>query len=323
MLVELCRDLGGNDLAGGLTHVDEFSALGSELFGDKLLHRDGREARIADVLVHIGVGKFLGLDHDMESIDGVVAILCHGKVLHDIEHGQRGDALAIGGQLIDSPATVGGGDGLNPLGLEVAEVFQGVSSSVGIKEFDHGLGHGTVIESIAPMLGELAQGTGESGVPEEVARRRSSGPDVVGLFVAGLVEQALGYPVAGIALSQGKSVLRIVDGGCEELAKGQSSEAGAQGVPSGDGSRDVDGLDADGVDFGHSFGFEVIDGKGLGGPAAGVQAVDFAGLGLVIEDEEVSADAIDVGLDDPHDGVGRDGGVDGVATLFEDVGPCL
>src|ERR1700733_4209278 len=158
----------------------------------------------------------------------------------------------LGGQLIDSPATVGGGDGLDPLRLEVAEVFQGVSSTVGIKEFDHGLGHGTVIESIAAMLGNLAKGAGESGVSEEVASRRSSGPDVVGLFVAGLVEQALGDPVAGIALSQGKSVLCIVDGGCEKLAKGQRPEAAAQGVPSGDGPGHVDGLHADGVDLGHS-----------------------------------------------------------------------
>ena len=150
-------------------HVDEFRALGSELFGDELLHRDGSEARIADVLVHVGVGKFLGLDHDMESIDGVVAILCHGKVLHDIEHRQRGDALAIGGQLIDSPAAVSGRDGLDPLRLEVTKVFKRVRSTVGIKEFDHRLGHGTVIESIAAMFGNQAKGTGESGVPEKVA----------------------------------------------------------------------------------------------------------------------------------------------------------
>ncbi len=64
--------------------------------------------------------------------------------------------------------------------------------------------------------------------------------------------------------------------------------------------------------------------RALGGPAAAeFRPIDFAGFSLVIEDEEVSADAIDVGLDDTHDGVGSDGGVDGVATFFEDVGPCL
>ena len=133
----------------------------------------GSEARIADVLVHVGVGELLGLDHHVQRIDGVVAVLRHGKVLHDVEHGERGDALAIGRQLVDGPAAVGGGDGLDPLGLEVAEVFQGMRAAVGIEELDHGLGHGPVVEGIAAMLGDLAERVGESRVPEEVAGFRS------------------------------------------------------------------------------------------------------------------------------------------------------
>ena len=136
----------GTTWQAALSMLDELGALGGELFGDELLDRDGSEARIADVLIHVGVGELLGLDHDVERIDGVVAVLGHGKVLHDIEHGERGDALAVGRQFVDGPAAVGGGDGLDPLGLEVAKVFQGVRASVGVEELDHGLGHGTVVD---------------------------------------------------------------------------------------------------------------------------------------------------------------------------------
>ena len=97
MLVELGLYIGGNDLAGGLVHVDELRALVGEIFGDELLDRDGREARIAVVLVHVSVGELFCLNHDVKSIDGVVAVLGHGKVLHDVEHGKRGDTLAVRG----------------------------------------------------------------------------------------------------------------------------------------------------------------------------------------------------------------------------------
>ena len=180
-----------------------FARLSARLFGDELLDGDRREARIADVLVHVGVGEFLGLDHDVEGIDGVMAILGHAEVLHDIEHGERGDALAVGRKFIDGPATVGSGDGLDPLGLEVAEVFEGVSPTVGIEELDHRLSHGTFVESIAAMLGDLAKRAGESGVLEQVARLRSTRPDVVGLFIAGLVQKLLAIQYRALRSARG------------------------------------------------------------------------------------------------------------------------
>src|SRR6202041_2747543 len=85
---------------------------------------------------------------------------------------------------------------------------------------------------------------------------------------------------------------------------------------SGNGPGNVDGLDADRVHFGDAFGFEVIDGQCLGCPAARVESVDFAGFGLVVEHEKIATYAIDVRLNDAHDGVGRDGGIDGVPAFF-------
>ena len=211
--------------------------------------------------MHVGVGQLLGFDHHVHCVDGVVAVLGERKVFHDVEHGERGDALAVGRQLVNGPAAIGGRHGLDPLGPEVAEVFQGMNAALGVKELDHGLGHGAVVVGIAAMRGDLPEGVRQRGVPEEVAGFRCRGPDDVGLFVAGLVHEPLGDPVASVALGERKSVLRIVDGRGEQLAEGQGAEARACGVPSRDRAGDVDGLDADGIDFRYAFGLEVIDGQ--------------------------------------------------------------
>ncbi len=214
------------------------------------------EARITDVLIHVGVGKLLGLDHHLQRIDGIVAVLSHGKVLHDVEHGESGDALAVGRKLVDGPAAVGGGDGLDPLGLEVAKVFQGMRAAVGVEELDHGLGHGAVVIGVAALCGDLAERVRQSRILEEIARLRSTRPDVVGFLLAGLIHEPLGDPVARIAFRQWKSILRVVNGRSEQLAEGQRAEARTHGIPSGDCAWDVDGLDADRIDFGDAFGFE-------------------------------------------------------------------
>ena len=138
-------------------------ALCAAVFRNHLLDGNGTEARIADVLIHVGVGQFLGLDHDVQRSDGVVAVVGHGKVFHDVEHGERGDALAVGRQLVDGPAAVGGGDGLHPLGLEVGEVFEGVRAAVGVEELDHGFGHGAVVIGIAALGGDLPRGSPSAG----------------------------------------------------------------------------------------------------------------------------------------------------------------
>ena len=52
-------------------------------------------------------------------------------------------------------------------------------------------------------------------------------------------------------------------------------------------------------------------------PAAGIEAMKRAGLGLVDEGEQVAADAVARGLHQAHHRVGRDGGVDGVAAALE------
>src|SRR5258708_7888145 len=88
---------------------------------------------------------------ERSSLTGIGAVLRHGEVLHDVKHGKSGDPLAIGRKLVHGPAAVGGGDGLDPLRLEVAKIFQGMHAAVGVEELNHSLGHGAVVIGVPPM----------------------------------------------------------------------------------------------------------------------------------------------------------------------------
>ena len=61
-------------------------------------------------------------------------------------------------------------------------------------------------------------------------------------------------------------------------------------------------------------GFEQVDGEAFGRPAAGVDAGQLAGFGLVIDDEEIAADAAALRFHDAEGGIGRDGRIDGGAA---------
>ena len=85
--VELLPDLGGQHLARRLLHIDEPGARFGEVLREHLRDRNGAEARVADVMRHVGVREFLRFDHDVQGGGGVVAVILERKVLHDVEHG--------------------------------------------------------------------------------------------------------------------------------------------------------------------------------------------------------------------------------------------
>src|SRR5262249_55778456 len=101
------------------------------------------------------------------------------------------------------------------------------------------------------------------------------------------------------------------------------AEASAKGIPSGDCARNVDCLDTDRIDLLHAVRFEIVDGKPLRRPSAGIQAVELSGFCFVNDGEQISADAVNVRLNDTHNCVGGDGGINGISTLFQNVSSSL
>ena len=57
----------------------------------------------------------------------------------------------------------------------------------------------------------------------------------------------------------------------------------------------------------------------FGRPPAGVDAGQLAGFGLVVDDEEIAADAAALRFHDAEGGIGRDGRIDGGTAAGEDL----
>ena len=73
------------------------------------------EPWIADVPQHVGVGQLLRFDHHVQRLGAVESVLAQRKLLHQVEHQQRGDALRVRRQLVDRPASIGRGDRVRPI----------------------------------------------------------------------------------------------------------------------------------------------------------------------------------------------------------------
>ncbi len=77
----------------------------------------------------VGIGQFFRFDHGVQraGLRGTAEVFAERKRLHDVEHFERGDALAVGRHLVDRPAAIGGGDGIDPFGGVVGEILRASS----------------------------------------------------------------------------------------------------------------------------------------------------------------------------------------------------
>src|SRR6187402_726801 len=166
VLVQLLCYLRGDHFACRRVHINQLRALLRQVFGDHSFHWYRCEAGISDILVHVRIGQFLRLDHQVERLYGVVAVLCHGKLLHNVQHRKRSDALSIGRQLVDPPTAIRRRDGIDPFGLEVTKIRRGVRTTLLLQKLDHGLRHWTVVEGVPAMFSNLPQRVSERGISE-------------------------------------------------------------------------------------------------------------------------------------------------------------
>src|SRR5258705_470319 len=99
-------------------------------------HRDAPELRIGGVPQHVRVGALLGLDHHVQRCGGREAVVAQRELLHQVEHDQRGDALRVGWNFVDAPSMIGRRNGIDPLGLEVPQIFGSHRPAVGARAFE-------------------------------------------------------------------------------------------------------------------------------------------------------------------------------------------
>ncbi len=167
---------GGLDRAGGLRGVDQLRA---RCAARGLLRSAStgisRESRIADVPQHVGVGQLLRLDHHVQRVGAVEAVLAERILLHQVQHHQRGDALRVRANLVDVPAAIGRLDRRHPFRLELAEIGGGERAALLARDREDRVGGLALVEAIAAVRGDQPQRAGEVGIAEHLARPSARG----------------------------------------------------------------------------------------------------------------------------------------------------
>ncbi|TPW07723.1 MAG: hypothetical protein FD124_948 [Alphaproteobacteria bacterium] len=190
------------------------------------------------------------------------------------------------------------------------------------------------VERASSAALERAQRAGEIGVVEQRSRRRRHAVRPVGAprvldflelpFGEGALETTLVVgPVEGDGLRNGRAVFRIVDGGLEETAHGETPEAPMQCVPAIDGSRHSDRRRAEGRDVATALfardaaqGFQI---QPLRRTAGAIVAMEFLRPRIPHDGEHVAAHAVAGRLDEAEHRVRCNGCVDRAAAVLEDV----
>ncbi len=330
-------EVGGVAVAGGLAGMDgsedavELDLIGAllcVLLGVEPVDGDFGEVRVGVVAGAVFVGEALGFDLDVEGFGGLEAHVAEVETFGDVEELESGEALGVGGHGVDVDAAVVGDDGVEPLGVLGAEVFDGDPSADAFEVGFDGFGDGAVVVGVAAAFGDEAIGAGEVGVAADVAfvggfAVGGEGVEGVGgFFDAGAGFGEVGeveFDVVADDLWRGGAGFAVVDGGFEELGPFEFAVALMEGPPGVECAGDGDGDGSVGGE-GSVFcaGAGDVEGEGFGGAAGAGERDDFFELGVPDHGVAVAADAAGGGFDEAEDGVGGDGGVDGGATFFED-----
>ena len=91
-----------------------------------------------------------------------------------------------------------------------------------------------------------------------------------------------------------------------------------QGIPARDAAGNVNSVYASVINLVDVVLAQVVDSKCLRSPAARVESVELAGFGFVDQGKEIASHAVDIWLHDTHNCIGRDGGINRVATGAQD-----
>ena len=105
---------------------------------------------------------------------GVQPGLIERKRLHDVEHFERGQALAVGRQFVDRPAAIGGGDGIDPFAGVLGKILLRERSAVALRCLHDALRDFAFVVGVAPALGDQAQRVRQIGIAEDLSHHGSA-----------------------------------------------------------------------------------------------------------------------------------------------------
>ena len=250
------------------------------------------------------------------------AVLGEWVLLHQVQHHQRRNALRIRTDFVHVPSAVVGPDRRHPLWLELLQVGGGHRATLLARNGQNRLGCLALVVTVTSFVGDQLQRRREIRIAEHLSRsRRTRAIDQIGLarVRVGTVHLHGVGPATSDVLRERKAVLGVVDCGRQELGERLGPKLLAHRIPSRDDARDGHRIDAALRHLFDAFGGKRVDRKTTRCPAARVEAMHGPRLGIVIDDEQVTANTIAGRLHQSNRGVGGDGRIDRVAAALEDL----
>ena len=196
------------------------------LLANKVSTGKRRELWIADVPDQVGVGELLCLDHHVESLRAVESPILQRVLLHDVQHHQRGNAIAVRRQLADSPAAVCRADWRYPFRLKLRQVGSGKGSADLLRELQDRLCRGAFVETITALRGNQLSDFARSGL-RKTSLTFGARPSIRKVFAAARLLRQLvdrSAPTVADDFSDRESVFGVINGGGENFGKRLCSE---------------------------------------------------------------------------------------------------
>ena len=305
-------------------------AAGGEIVGrEQLADLRFHIARVGDVGLRVGKGKLDGL-HDLVIVVRVLALFGQRQSVEHAECHQHRDAVAVGRDLADGVAAVVLRDGLDPFGVVVLEVVLAEVAARGARMGDDPFHQLAAVIALAVRLDEGAHRVGIGGETEDIARavrravwlHKALPPVFMG---SGVLRHdpgdapAVARPELADIDGHGIAVFGVGNGGGEELGERLCAKARIERGPARGRARDHRGEPAFLGHLGKAFCTNLVRAQCHRRNAAGVQAVELFFLLDPHERETVGPKAVARRLEQRHRAGHGDGGIDGVAAIFQHV----
>ena len=152
--------------------IDELAAPGGIVLRDQPFHRHLGEGRISVEFRAVLEHQLFGLDHHMKRGGALEPHRAQVESLEDVQHLQRGDALAVGREFINVVPAIISGNRLDPRRGMVLEIGLAEPAAVGAHEAVNLVRDLAAIKGIATPVGQQLIGMGERRIPEDLALLR-------------------------------------------------------------------------------------------------------------------------------------------------------
>ena len=147
-------DFAGLEFGRRLGRIDQLEAFGAIVLAEQFL-RQARKIGIGIEARDIGIGEPLGFHHVVQRFGASALPLRQVDILEDIDHLQRGKALAVGRQFAQLvPILVPGTGGLDPFAAVGGKILAREGAALRLQVIDDHIGQIAVVIGIAPVAGD-------------------------------------------------------------------------------------------------------------------------------------------------------------------------